>query len=45
MKILKGVMIDQGALIANRAIVVKDVSPLTIFAGIPAKIVKNIAID
>ncbi|WP_349628953.1 hypothetical protein [Acinetobacter sp. ANC5681] len=45
MKILKGVKIGQGAVIANGAIVVKDVPPLTIFAGIPAKFVKNIPVD
>ena len=43
-KILKGVTIGDGALIAAGAVVTKDVPPYSIVAGIPAKVIKeNIA--
>jgi acetyltransferase-like isoleucine patch superfamily enzyme len=41
--ILDGVRVGKGAVIAAGAVVAKDVPPRTIAAGIPAKIVKEIA--
>ncbi|MFQ3576487.1 MAG: acyltransferase [Cytophagales bacterium] len=39
-KILKGVMIGKGSVIATSSVVTKDVPPYTVVAGIPAKIIK-----
>lgn len=39
--ILKGVTVGEGAVIAAGAVVTKDVEPYTIYAGIPAKKIKN----
>lgn len=40
-RILKGVTIGDGALVAAGAVVTKDVPPNTIVAGIPAKVIKE----
>lgn len=40
--ILKGVTIGEGAVVAAGAVVVKDVDPYTVVAGVPAKIIKNL---
>ncbi|QGU00871.1 hypothetical protein SYNTR_2277 [Candidatus Syntrophocurvum alkaliphilum] len=39
--ILKGVTVGQGAIIANNAVVTKDVPPFTMVAGNPAKVIKE----
>jgi len=39
--VLKGVNIDDGAIVATRALVTKNVDKNTIVAGVPAKVVKN----
>ena len=39
LKILPGVHIGRGAVVASGAVVTKDVPPLAIVAGIPAKII------
>lgn len=39
-KILKGVRIGAGAIIANGSIVTRNVEPYTVVAGIPARVVK-----
>lgn len=41
-KILKGVTIGEGAVIAAGSIVTKDVLPYTLVGGIPARIIKNL---
>lgn len=43
--ILKGVNIGEGAIIAARSVVTKDVEPFTIVAGNPAKPVKKIFME
>lgn len=40
--ILKGVTVGEGAIVAAKAVVTKDVEPWTIVAGNPAKIVKKL---
>ena len=40
--ILKGVTIGEGAIVASRSVVTKDVSAWTIVAGNPAKVVRII---
>lgn len=40
--ILKGVTIGEGAVVAAGAVVVKDVPPYTVVAGVPAKVIKQI---
>ncbi len=40
--ILKGVTIGEGAIVAARSVVTKDVPPFTVVAGNPAKIVKEL---
>ena len=40
--ILKGVTIGKGAIVAAHAVVTKDVPPMTIVAGNPARVVKEI---
>ena len=40
-KILKGVTVHSGSVVAEGAIVTKDVNPKVIVAGIPAKEIKN----
>ncbi len=40
--ITQGVTIGRGAVIAAGAVVDKDVEPLTLVGGIPAKLIKNI---
>jgi acetyltransferase-like isoleucine patch superfamily enzyme len=39
--ILKGVTVGEGAIIANNAVVTKNVPPRTMVAGNPAKVVKE----
>lgn len=39
--ILKGVTVGEGAIIANNAVVTKDVPPRTMVAGNPAKVIKE----
>ncbi len=39
--ILKGVHIGEGAVVAAGAVVTKDVSPFSIVAGVPAKVIKT----
>lgn len=41
-KILKGVRIGKGSVVATSSVVTKDVPPYTIVAGIPAKVIKQI---
>lgn len=40
--ILKGVTVGEGAIVAARSVVTKDVAPFTVVAGNPAKIVKQL---
>jgi len=40
--ILEGVQIAQGAVVASGAVVTKDISPYTVVAGVPAKIIKKV---
>ena len=40
-KILEGVTIGDGAIVAAGALVVKDVEPYTIVGGVPAKLIKH----
>lgn len=41
-KILKGVTIGDGAVVGAGSVVVNDVAPMTIYAGVPAKFIRNI---
>jgi acetyltransferase-like isoleucine patch superfamily enzyme len=41
-KILKGVRIGKGSVVATSAVVTRDVPPFSIVAGIPAKVIKQI---
>ena len=43
--ILKGVTIGEGAVVGAGSVVTKDVSPYTIVAGNPAKIIREIPLD
>jgi galactoside O-acetyltransferase len=40
--IMKGVTIGEGAVVAARSVVVKDVEPYTVVGGNPARVIKNI---
>jgi maltose O-acetyltransferase len=40
--ILKGVTIGKGAIIGAGSVVTKDVPPFTVYAGNPAKFIRNI---
>ncbi len=41
-KILKGVTIGKGSVVATGAVVTKDIPPYTVAAGVPAKVIKQI---
>lgn len=41
-KILKGVEIGNGSVIGSGSLVVKNVPAMTVFAGVPAKFIRNI---
>ncbi|RYU93727.1 acyltransferase [Emticicia agri] len=41
-KILKGVTVGEGAVVAAGSIVTKDVPPYTLVAGVPAKIIRHL---
>jgi len=41
-KILKGVTIGRGSVVATGAVVTKNVPPFTVVAGVPAKVIKNL---
>jgi len=41
--ILQGVTIGEGSVIAAGAVVIKDVPPLTVVGGVPAKIIRSIS--
>ncbi len=41
-KILKGVRIGKGSVIATSAVVTRDVPPFSVVAGIPAKVIKQV---
>ncbi|GEO09905.1 acyltransferase [Segetibacter aerophilus] len=43
--ILKGVTIGEGAVVAARSVVTKDVLPFTVVAGNPAKVIKTLRIE
>jgi 2,3,4,5-tetrahydropyridine-2,6-dicarboxylate N-acetyltransferase len=40
--VLEGVKVGKGAVIAAGSVVVKDVEPLTVVAGVPAKVIKKV---
>ena len=40
--ILKGVTIGEGSVVAAGAVVTKDVPPMTVVAGVPAKVMRRI---
>jgi tetrahydrodipicolinate N-acetyltransferase len=40
--VLEGVRVGKGAVVAAGSIVVKDVEPLTVVAGVPAKVIKKV---
>ncbi|MDD4663849.1 MAG: 2,3,4,5-tetrahydropyridine-2,6-dicarboxylate N-acetyltransferase, partial [Caldisericia bacterium] len=40
--VLEGIHIAQGAVVASGAVVTKDISPNTVVAGVPAKIIKKV---
>lgn len=41
-KILKGVTIGKGSVVATGAVVTKDVPPYSVVGGVPAKFIKSI---
>lgn len=41
-RILKGVRIGEGAIIANSSVVIADVPPMVVEAGVPAKVIRSI---
>jgi acetyltransferase-like isoleucine patch superfamily enzyme len=41
--ILKGVTIGEGAVVAARSVVTRDVEPYTVVAGVPARVVRRLA--
>lgn len=40
--VLEGVRVGKGAVVAAGSVVVKDVEPLTVVAGVPAKVIKKV---
>ena len=40
-KILAGVTVGEGSIVAAGAVVTKDVEPYTVVGGVPAKLIKN----
>ncbi|MBT9288472.1 acyltransferase [Prosthecodimorpha staleyi] len=43
--VLKGVTIGEGAVVAARSVVTKDVAPYTVVAGFPAKVIRHLDRD
>jgi acetyltransferase-like isoleucine patch superfamily enzyme len=43
--VLQGVTIGDGAIVAAGAVVTKDVAPMTVVGGIPAKFIKTITTE
>ncbi len=43
--VLPGIRIGQGAVVAAGAVVTKDVAPLTVVGGVPAKLIKRIEVS
>ena len=43
--VLKGVTIGEGAIVAARSVVTKDVAPYTVVAGFPAKLIRQLEPD
>jgi acetyltransferase-like isoleucine patch superfamily enzyme len=41
-KILKGVRVGKGSVVATSAVVTKDVPPYCVVAGVPAKVIKKL---
>lgn len=44
-KVMKGVAVGDGAVIGSGSIVVKDVEPNSINAGVPSRFIRNIPVD
>ncbi len=44
-KILKGVTVGKGSVVATGAVVTKNVPPYTVVAGVPAKVIKNLEVE
>lgn len=42
-RILKGVRIGAGSVIANSSVVISDIPPMVVAAGVPAKVIRSIA--
>ena len=40
--VLEGVRVGKGAVVAEGSVVVKDVEPYTVVAGVPAKVIKKV---
>lgn len=42
-RVLKGVRIGRGSVIANSSVVIADIPPMVVAAGVPAKVIRSIA--